>query len=126
MAEPLSLAYIKIIEYALLCVRAGGKKSIMELPEKSLVWKFPSQIDGSGWVFAIHGNPEPRNIKPEGCMEVENLGGAKAAVWWNGWYAGEITMSGGWFVAGVGANEDQLISDLEKEILFLNNNPEIN
>ena len=126
MAEPISEAYTKIIEYAVLYLRAAGKKSIIDEPDKSMVVSVRSQIDGCNWTFAVHGNPEPRNFKPDECMEVKDLPGGRIAIWWNGWIAGELAVNGSILCGGEAANEDQLIRDFESEIAVLKLNPQIN
>lgn len=126
MESPISVAYTKIIEYALLYIQAAGKKSIKDEPDKSLIVSAKSQIDGCNWTFAVHGNSDKRNFKPEGCMDVFDLPGGQIAVWWNGWYAGILAVNGGVISSGDLANEDRLISDIEAEIEAFKLNPKIN
>lgn len=66
------------------------------------------------WTVAINNSGETTEVQPEGAMSapVERF---HAGIWWNGWYAGDITPFGGVLVSHPsdnGANEDNLIKAL--------------
>lgn len=71
------------------------------------------------WTIAANGHTEPVSVEPDGCMAAD-LAPFEFAVWFNGWLAGILTVSGdGVFASGAGANQqafsraiDQFIAEI--------------
>jgi hypothetical protein len=66
------------------------------------------------WLVVVNGTQEPVSGKPSGTMGYKDLPPVHAALFYNGWLAGEINPAGGWIAAGECANEDTFISALSQ------------
>ena len=89
-----------------------GLPSLSQMPGH--VWTH--QLDAH-WFLALNGNPEKVTLGPDDGSTHPMLVPVSpfcCGVWFNGFYAGEFDPQGGVLCAGSLANEDALISALEK------------
>jgi hypothetical protein len=66
------------------------------------------------WVVCVNGTDKPVDVEPTGSMGCKALPPVHAALFYNGWLAGEINPAGGWIAAHPeGANERTFIEALK-------------
>lgn len=90
--------------------QAGWK--VADFPGKILD-KLINDHRGSGgkWRIIVNGNKSMRTYGVDGTPV--KLTPFSAVIYWNGWPAGIIDMTGGVIAAGEGANEDALIESIK-------------
>ena len=67
------------------------------------------------WLVVMNGTREPVSGEPSGTMGYRDLPPVHAALFYNGWFAGEINPAGGWIAAGEAANEQTFISAMSQD-----------
>ncbi len=73
------------------------------------------------WTIAVNGHSQNTDAKPKG-MPTMHVKPFEAAIWYNGWPAGEVWANGGIIAYGAYANEEALLATLEQAIYEANHN----
>lgn len=70
----------------------------------------------SKWTVAINGKEKPVTVDIPNSMGISDLKPLHMAIFYNGWLAGLLTLTGGTIAAGSGANENSFIKAVETRI----------
>jgi hypothetical protein len=80
------------------------------------LWTY--QVD-ERWYFAVNAMSEEQEVKPPRSM-AWIVKPYTCAVWFNGWFAGEVSPGAGWFAAGEAANERTFVAAVLQKIEEVN------
>ena len=101
------------VESILILADALGIRDIGAMTE---AWTH--KVDGE-WTIAVNGHPEPVSVRPDGCMAID-LRPFEFAVWFNGWLAGTLMVSGdGSFATGMGADQEAFSQAIDQCVAAL-------